>query len=293
MLVGTTLGVGCMKILITGAKGQLGTDLVKKMRENHDVFPYSSQELDITKLQKFDAEVEKIAPDIIINCAAFTDVDGCESNIERAYLVNSIGAKNCAIISNKYSLKLFHISTDYIFNGESEIPYKEDDIPEPISTYGKSKLSGEINIINHCNKFFILRTAGVYGANGNNFIKTILKIVKKNKFLKVVNDQITTPTYTVDICNQILKLLKTEYYGIYHASSEGFCSWYEFTKTILQYLDINADVVPCTTDEFLRPAKRPKYSVLDNFNLKLIGLNEFRYWKESLKEFLEKYKEEL
>ena len=175
MLVGTTLGVGCMKILITGAKGQLGTDLVKKMRENHDVFPYSSQELDITKLQKFDAEVEKIAPDIIINCAAFTDVDGCESNIERAYLVNSIGAKNCAIISNKYSLKLFHISTDYIFNGESEIPYKEDDIPEPISTYGKSKLSGEINIINHCNKFFILRTAGVYGANGNNFIKTILK----------------------------------------------------------------------------------------------------------------------
>ncbi len=282
-----------MKILITGASGQLGSDLVKKLEKFYNVFPYSSNKLDITNLKQFDNIVREINPDTIINCAAYTNVDACESNINKAFMVNAIGAKNCAIITNKYSLKLFHISTDYIFNGKTTKPYKEFDLPNPISVYGKSKLEGEINITNHCNRFFILRTAGVYGINGNNFVKTIIKVAKEQKKLKVVDDQVTTPTYTIDICNQILSLIETEYFGIYHASAEGSCSWYEFTKYILEISKIDAELTPCTTEEFPRPAKRPKFSVLENFNLKLIGLNRFRHWRDSLKDFLEKNMEAL
>lgn len=282
-----------MKILITGANGQLGSDLVEFLKDKYTILPYSSKQLDITNLNLFQKEIDRVMPDIIINCAAYTNVDDCESNIEKAYIVNSIGAKNCAIISNKFSIKLFHISTDYVFDGIAKEPYKEDDITNPISIYGKSKLSGENNIINHCNNFFILRTAGVYGINGKNFVKTIVNFAKDKKFLKVVNDQITTPTYTLEICKQILALLETEYFGIYHASSEGECSWYEFTKAILDELEINAQLTACSTNEFPRPAKRPKYSVLENFNLKIIGLNKFKHWKDALKDFLTKYKEVL
>ncbi len=282
-----------MKILITGATGQLGKDLTLILKKYYTVYPYSSKDLNITDYKFFEKEVAKVKPDVVVNCAAYTNVDGCEREVEKAYSVNSIGAKNCAIIANKFQIKLLHISTDYIFNGEIKIPFKEDDTPNPVSIYAKSKLAGEINIINHCNNFFILRTAGVYGIYGNNFVKTILKIAKERGFLKVVNDQITTPTYTIDLCNQILKLVDTEYYGIYHASNEGECSWYEFAKAIIKYSGINATIEPCTTAEFPRPAHRPKYSVLENFNLKLLNLNEFRQWDVSLKEFLNRFKEEL
>lgn len=276
-----------MRILITGGKGQLGTDLTDFLSaQKYTVFSFSSKDIDITDIETFLKKAKEISPHIIINCAAYTRVDDCETNVEQAYKVNSLGAKNCAIVSNLLDCTLFHISTDYIFNGNQEKPYIEYDKPSPISIYGLSKYHGELQIKEHCSKFFILRVSGVYGKYGNNFIKTIINLSKKMKTLKVVNDQITTPTFTMDICQQIAKLLPLNCYGTYHASSEGSCSWYELTKKIFEILNIDAEVIPCTTEEFPRPARRPKYSVLENFNLKLLGLNIMPHWEESLKKFL-------
>ena len=278
-----------MKILITGGFGQLGTDLTLTLKDKHyTVYPFSSKELDITDLDKFIEKAKEIKPKVLINCAAYTNVDGCETEREKAFKVNAIGAKNCAIVSDTVNSKLFHISTDYIFNGNKKSPYTEYDSPAPESVYGKSKYSGEKLITHHCNNFFILRVAGVYGINGNNFVKTIVKFAKEKDLLKVVNDQITTPTYTIDICNQITKLINTDNYGIYHSSCEGECSWYEFTKFIFNKLNINTEVVPCKTSEYPRPAKRPSYSVMENFNLKLLKINVMRHWQDAVSDFLNK-----
>ncbi len=279
-----------MKIVISGGNGQLGKELTEYLKEkNFDVFSFGSNEMDITQLENIYKILKEIKPEVIINCAAYTKVDDCEKNIKKAFLVNSIGAKNIAIVSNKINAKLFHISTDYIFDGIKNIPYTEYDDPNPLSIYGKSKLFGEIYIKEHTPFFFILRVAGVYGKYGNNFVKTIIKLGKNQKKVKVVNDQITTPTWTLDITKQIIKLINTEQFGIYNASCEGECSWYEFTKYIYKLLDIKTELVPCSTEEFPRPAKRPPYSVLENFNLKLIGYNIMPHWKKSIENFLKTF----
>jgi len=283
-----------MKILITGGKGQLGSDTTEVLKSNgNEVFSYSSNELNITDLDSLCKTVKNINPDIIINCAAFTEVDTCETDIERAFAVNALGAKNCAIASALFDKKILHISTDYIFDGEKTFPYTEYDKPAPISVYGKSKLYGEKLLKEHCKKFFILRVAGVYGMSGKNFVKTIVNIGKTKKFLKVVDDQTTTPTYTVEIARQISDIIASDNYGTYHATCEGECSWFEFTKYIFAKLNIKTEVVPCKTTEFPRPAKRPAYSVLENFNLKLTGFHKMKHWKESLDEFLNSYGNQL
>jgi len=283
-----------MKILITGGKGQLGSDTTEVLKSNgNEVFSYSSNELNITDLDSLCKTVKNINPDIIINCAAFTEVDTCETDIEKAFAVNALGAKNCAIASALFDKKILHISTDYIFDGEKTFPYTEYDKPAPISVYGKSKLYGEKLLKEHCKKFFILRVAGVYGMSGKNFVKTIVNIGKTKKFLKVVDDQTTTPTYTVEIARQISDIIASDNYGTYHATCEGECSWFEFTKYIFAKLNIKTEVVPCKTTEFPRPAKRPAYSVLENFNLKLTGFRKMKHWKESLDEFLNSYGNQL
>ena len=283
-----------MKILITGGKGQLGSDTTEVLKSNgNEVFSYSSNELNITDLDSLCKTVKNINPDIIINCAAFTEVDTCETDIEKAFAVNALGAKNCAIASALFDKKILHISTDYIFDGEKTFPYTEYDKPAPISVYGKSKLYGEKLLKEHCKKFFILRVAGVYGMSGKNFVKTIVNIGKTKKFLKVVDDQTTTPTYTVEIARQISDIIASDNYGTYHATCEGECSWFEFTKYIFAKLNIKTEVVPCKTTEFPRPAKRPAYSVLENFNLKLTGFRKMKHWKESLDEFLNNYGNQL
>ena len=280
-----------MNILITGAKGQLGNDLSEILKKNHyNVFSFSSKKLDITNLKDFIKIADNISPNVIINCAAYTKVDDCETNINKAFFVNSIGAKNCAIVANIFNAKLFHISTDYIFDGKKGKSYTEFDLPNPESIYGKSKYYAEQLIKEHCNRFFILRVAGVYGINGENFVKTIVRLGQEKNSLKIVDDQITTPTYTVDISNQILKLIDTDLFGIYHATCEGQCSWYEFTISIFNKLNINIELIPCSVREFTRPAKRPLNSVLENFNLKLQQLNVMRHWQDSLSDFLNKHK---
>ncbi len=278
-----------MRVIITGGRGQLGSDLCALLKSNDcEVFSFSSKDFDITDNQKVLKISEQVLPDLIINCGAWTEVDACESDIDKAYLVNAIGAKNCAIAAQKIGSKLIHISTDYIFDGNKNTPYNEYDTPNPQSIYAKSKYAGEILVKEHSDKFFILRVAGVYGANGKNFVKTIVNYGKTKDSIKVVTDQITTPTYTIDICHQILRLMPTESYGTYHCSAEGFCSWFEFTQFIFDKLKISTKIYPCTTEEFPRPAKRPSYSVLENFNLKIQNLNVMRSWKDGITDFIEK-----
>ena len=279
-----------MKILITGANGQLGKDLTEFLKsKNFSIYPFSSKELDVTNLDLTIKIIKEIKPNILINCAAYTAVDDCEKNIQRAFLVNGIGAKNVAIASQIVNAKLFHISTDYVFDGKKTSPYTEYDLPNPISFYGKSKYFGEIFLKEHCLKFFILRVSGVYGKYGKNFVKTIINLAREKDEIRVVNDQHVTPTSTIEICKLIYELIPTEHYGLYHATCEGECTWFEFAKFIFNELNIKTKLIPCTTDEFPRPAKRPKNSVLENFNLKLIGYNTFSHWTNAIKNFLKTF----
>ena len=276
-----------MKIIITGAQGQLGQELVKQLdkKYEYDVIKTDRDTLDITNIENVNTFILEQNPDVVINCAAHTAVDLCETDIENAYKINAIGPRNLAIVCEKIGAKLVQVSTDYVFDGNGTRPYREDDITCPNSVYGTSKLMGENFVREFCSKYFIVRTAWLYG-EGNNFVRTMLKLSETNSELNVVNDQIGSPTSTVDLAKAIIDLIHTEHYGIYHGTCEGQCSWYDFAKKIFEIKNIYIKVNPLTSDEFKRPAPRPKYSVLDNFMLKLVGLNSFRKWEDSLEEYL-------
>lgn len=276
-----------MKIIITGAQGQLGQELVKQLdkKYEYDVIKTDRDTLDITNIENVNTFILDQNPDVVINCAAHTAVDLCETDIENAYKINAIGPRNLAIACEKVGAKLVQVSTDYVFDGNGVRPYREDDITCPNSVYGTSKLMGENLVREFCSKYFIVRTAWLYG-EGNNFVRTMLKLSETNSELNVVNDQIGSPTSTVDLAKAIIDLIHTEHYGIYHGTCEGQCSWYDFAKKIFEIKNIDIKVNPVTSDEFKRPAPRPKYSVLDNFMLKLVGLNSFRKWEDSLEEYL-------
>lgn len=276
-----------MKIIITGAQGQLGKELVKQLdkKYEYDVIKTDRDTLDITNIENVNTFILEQNPDVVINCAAHTAVDLCETDIKNAYKINAIGPRNLAIACEKVGAKLVQVSTDYVFDGNGTRPYREDDITCPNSVYGTSKLMGENFVREFCSKYFIVRTAWLYG-EGNNFVRTMLKLSETNSELNVVNDQIGSPTSTVDLAKAIIDLIHTEHYGIYHGTCEGQCSWYDFAKKIFEIKNIDIKVNPVTSDEFKRPAPRPKYSVLDNFMLKLVELNSFRKWEDSLEEYL-------
>lgn len=276
-----------MKIIITGAQGQLGQELVKQLdkKYEYDVIKTDRDTLDITNIENVNTFILEQNPDVVINCAAHTAVDLCETDMENAYKINAIGPRNLAIACEKVGAKLVQVSTDYVFDGNGVRPYREDDITCPNSVYGTSKLMGENFVREFCSKYFIVRTAWLYG-EGNNFVRTMLKLSETNSELNIVNDQIGSPTSTVDLAKAIIDLIHTEHYGIYHGTCEGQCSWYDFAKKIFEIKNIDIKVNPVTSNEFKRPAPRPKYSVLDNFMLKLVGLNSFRKWEDSLEEYL-------
>lgn len=278
-----------MKILVVGCKGMLGTDLMHEIKNTkHDLTGIDIDDLDITDLNKSIEFITNLKPDCVINCAAFTNVDGCETNIDIAYKVNAIAPRNLAIICDMIGAKLVHISTDYVFDGEKGTAYIESDFVNPLSVYGKSKLQGENNIRDFCKEYFILRTQWLYGFNGKNFVKTMLGLSKDRTELTVVNDQFGSPTYTKDLCKAIVSIIDTKEYGVYHITNAGVVSWYEFTKDILELSNISGTIVkPCTTKEFPRPAVRPKYSPLENFNYRICGFEPLRHYKEALKEYLE------
>lgn len=278
-----------MKIVITGAKGQLGTDLVDLLSDKgHKVYGYGREELDITNFDQVHQVISNVKPDVVIHAAAYTKVDLAESEQDQAFLVNAYGTRNVAVASEAVGAKLVYVSTDYVFDGAANTPYNEFSPTNPMSVYGKSKLAGEQFVRDLHSKFFIVRTSWVYGKNGNNFVKTMLKLAQERDELKVVDDQVGCPTYTVDLAHCILDLIQTEKYGIYHVSNSGHCSWYEFAKAIFEEAGLEVKVNPCTTKDFPRPAPRPAYSVLEHMALRLNGFKEMPYWRDSLKSYFEK-----
>ena len=276
-----------MKILITGSNGMLGHDLTEVLKDNHELVLTTSKTLDITDKDNVFDVISENKPDIVINSAAYTDVDGCESNPDLAYDVNGEGVKNLALACREVDCPLVHISTDYVFNGENTRPWVEDDETGPISVYGKSKLKGETYIQEILDSYFILRTAWLYGINGRNFPKTMLELAQNHSEITVVYDEVGTPTYTPDLARAISELIETDYYGIYHLTNSGNCSWCEFARYIFEVAGADVNVVPVTASEFARPAPRPHYSVLENGNWIKNGFEPLRDYKEAVKEYIE------
>lgn len=276
-----------MKILITGSNGMLGHDLIEVLKDKHELILTTSKTLDITDQEQVIDFICDAKPDIVINSAAYTDVDGCESNQELAFNVNGEGVKNLSLACKEIDCALVHVSTDYIFNGENTRPWVEDDEIGPISVYGKSKLKGEEYIQEILDKYFIVRTAWLYGINGRNFPKTMLELAENHPEITVVYDEVGTPTYTPDLAQGISELIETDYYGIYHLTNSDYCSWCEFARYIFEVADVDVNVVPVTASEFARPAPRPHYSVLENKNWIDNGFKPLRSYKEAIKEYVE------
>lgn len=276
-----------MKILITGSNGMLGHDLINALKERHDLIPTTSKTLDITDKKQTIDYIRDKKPDIVINSAAYTDVDGCEENRELAYSVNGEGVRNLALACRDIDCPLVHISTDYVFDGSATEPIREDGEIGPISVYGKSKLEGEEAIQEILDKYFIIRTAWLYGINGRNFPKTMLELAENHPEITVVYDEVGTPTYTPDLAEGISRLIETDYYGIYHLTNSGSCSWCEFARYIFEIAGRDVKVIPVTASEFARPAPRPSYSVLDNSNWIEKGFKPLRSYKDAIKEYIE------
>lgn len=291
-----------MRILISGANGQLGKELTKILNtgfseigeipcilKNADIINTDVDNLDITNIDGVLSFVEDARPQAIINCSAFTNVDLCETEKDTAFNVNSLGPRNLSIAAQKVNAKLIHVSTDYVFSGDGIEPYCEYDKCNPQSIYGKTKYLGEQYVKEFCSKYFIVRTSWLYGYEGNNFVKTIMNLAKQRESIKVVNDQKGNPTNANDLAYHILKLVDSDEYGVYHCTGNGECSWYDFACKIVEYANINCEVMPCTTEEFPRPAKRPSYSSLNNMMLKNTIGDEMRFWQDALRNFIKNY----
>ena len=277
-----------MKVLITGAAGQLGSELARTA-EADEIVQTDAAELDITDRQAVEAFVGKIKPGMIFNCAAMTDVDLCEEEQEAAFRVNALGPRNLAMAAAAADAALLHISTDYVFPGGGGAPLCEWDTPDPRTVYGKSKLLGERYVSAFCPKHFIVRTSWLYGPDGGNFVKTILRAARDKGALKVVVDQRGCPTYTADLIAHLLKLAGTKEYGLYHCAGNGECTWYEFACKIIALSGIPCEVSPCTAAEFPRPAPRPAYSVLRNTMLRCTVGDGMRPWEDALADFIHRY----
>lgn len=275
-----------MKVLITGANGMLGHALKTVLSGEHQLICADIDEFDVTDIDNTVRWITGVGPQTVIHAAAYTDVDGCESNADQAYRINGLGARNVAVACNRLDARMVYISSDYVFDGTNVKPYKEYDSVDPLNVYGKSKLLGENLVKEMLQRHCIVRTSWLYGPNGRNFVTTMLQMGQKMKELKVVKDQIGSPTYTVDLAEGIAKLINGPYYGTYHVTNSGECSWYDLAREIFQLTGVDIKVNPTTTEEFNRPAPRPAYSVLDNHMWRLEGFQQSRSYKEALREYL-------
>lgn len=287
-----------MKLLITGSNGQLGRELNKQLINRTDITVFNTEvredtenniiPLDITDFDSVMETTRELKPDIIINCAAHTAVELCETDKENAYKINAEGPKNLAIAAKANGAKLVHVSTDYVFEGNGEKPYIETDMVNPQSVYGTTKLAGEKFVQQYCEEYFIIRTAWLYG-DGKNFVKTMLRLAENNTEIRVVSDQYGTPTSTKELAGMILYLMGKNYYGIYHGTCEGSTTWYEFAIEIFKETGKDIKVIPVTTEEYPTPTKRPAYSILENQKLNALGGYQMKHWKDALKEYLKNY----
>jgi len=276
-----------MKVAVIGASGQLGSDLIKVF---DDVIPLTHRDIEVTDLSSCEV-LKELKPDVIINTAAYHKTDECEENPEKTFLVNSVGARNVALICRKIGAIDVYISTDYVFDGAKKEPYTEEDIPNPINVYGVSKYAGEILTRYICEKCYIIRVSSLFGVagargKGGNFVETMIKKAKAGDELNVVNDITMSPTYTKDAAVAIKEIIYNKLpYGIYHVTNDGSCTWYEFAKTIFEITGIDAKLNPITSDKFPTKAKRPKNSALSIEKMKSFGI-VMRHWRDALKDYL-------
>jgi dTDP-4-dehydrorhamnose reductase len=285
-----------MKITIIGANGQLGSQLVETFAPDHEVTGLNHSDIEISDRQQSANVFKGIKPDVVINTAAFHHVPKCETEPQTAFNVNAIGALNLAQISEQQGFTLVHYSTDYVFDGKKELPYRENDDTNPLNMYALTKLAGETLIRNNCRRYFILRISGIYGtvacrAKGGNFIMTMTRAAKERDVVKVVDDEILSPTPVRHIAENTKQLLNQDHYGIFHMTCQDGCSWYEFARVIFDRLNLKTPLVACKSDEFPSAVKRPMYSVLENQNLKLAGIDQMPHWQDGLTEFLKEYNE--
>jgi len=276
------------KILVTGCNGQLGRAVNVLMGKDSDteIINTDVDDLDITRVDSVLDIVRSVKPDAIINCAAYTAVDASESDLDLAYKINAIGPRNLSIAATDVGARLMHISTDYVFDGEGKSPYREFDAVNPQGAYGKTKLEGERFVAQFADRFFIIRTAWLYG-DGKNFVKTMLNLAQSRDSVSVVADQFGTPTSASELAKAIDFLLFTDNYGLFHGTCEGSCCWADFTEEIYRIKDIHTRVNRITTDEYPTPAKRPAYSVLDNYMFRLTSDYKFADWHDAIREYLE------
>ncbi len=276
-----------MRIMVTGCNGQLGRaiNVEAKLDPQITVINTDVEDLDITKLEDVIAYIEEQKPDVIVNCAAHTGVDACETQEESAYRINAIGPRNLSIGANLVNATLVHVSTDYVFSGDDGKVYTEFDQVNPQGAYGRTKLAGENFVKEFADRYFILRTAWLYG-DGNNFVKTMLRLAQTNDTVRVVGDQFGTPTSAKELAKAIMQLLQTREYGTYHATCEGECNWADFAREIFRQANLSTEVVSITTEEYNAPAKRPAYSVLDNYMFRLCTDIRFAKWEDALVEYM-------
>ena len=278
------------KLLVTGCNGQLGRAINKELANNPEYLFINTDvaELDITNIQEVSALVKEEKPYAIINCAAHTNVNKCETDIENAYRINAIGARNLSIAANQVGAKMIHVSTDYVLPGDGTRPYTEFDAVGPKSVYGMTKLAGENFVKDFAKNYFIIRTAWLYG-EGNNFVKTMLSLAETNDTVKVVGDQFGTPTSAAELARAIAYLLPTDNYGTFHGTCEGQCSWADFAKEIFRLTGKDTKVQVITTEQYPTPAMRPAYSVLENYMFKLTTDFSFATWQNAFEEYVKDF----
>jgi dTDP-4-dehydrorhamnose reductase len=282
-----------MKIAIIGALGQLGTDVSEQCRKaGYQVIDLDVDDVDITNFDQLSQVLVTHKPDVVVNTAAFHHVEKCETEPDIAFRVNALGSRNLALLSLSMDFYLIHISTDYVFDGNSDKPYIESDMPKPLNVYANTKLSGEHFIQALAKKYLVMRTSGLYGKSpcrakgGMNFVKLMLKLASEGKTIRVVDDEILTPTFTLEVARQIVNLISKPVYGLCHATAEGNCSWYEFAAAVFEIKGLTPDFNRALPGEFPVKVPRPKYSVLENKLLKDNNQNVFKHWKEALEEYL-------
>jgi len=280
------------KIALIGADGQLGSDLVKSLKEE-DLIPLFYPEFDLTNTLEARTTLADLSPDVIINTAAYHKVDECEDNLERAFALNAVSVRELALTCRELDSVLVHFSTDYVFDGKKGSPYFEEDVPNPLNAYAVSKLAGEYFVRNVLERYFLIRTCGLYGeagcwGKGSNFVDAMIKLERQGVPIRVVNDQWVTPTSTYELAQKICELIQTDRYGLYHLSNEGECTWCEFAKTIFSLMNLQVSIENVNSATYGAKAMRPTYSVLENKQAKKIGLSPFSRWQDALTTYLAK-----
>lgn len=276
-----------MKVLVTGVKGQLGHDVVRELeKRGMEAVGVDIEEMDITDAASVDRVIRAAAPDAVIHCAAYTAVDAAEENEAVCRKVNADGPRNIAQVCRELDIRMLYISTDYVFDGQGDHIWEPEDACAPKSVYGQTKYEGELAVQELLDKFFIVRIAWAFGRNGNNFVKTMLRLAETHDTITVVNDQFGSPTYTYDLARLLVDMVQTEKYGVYHATNEGFCSWYDFACAIFREAGVNVKVVPVTSAEYGAKANRPMNSRMSKEKLSDNGFERLPDWKDAVARYL-------